>query len=371
MKEKIAAHDAGEKMLLEHKYLQSLRLITRGVSHEYNNIFTGLSGQFQLLNKEIKTDDNHHRALISELLERGCQKTSLLHDFSRYSSEKKELHSVIQAAEMAIEFLDTISNSHHFTLERGENLPRLQCSMKEITMAIFYLGENAIEAMPGGGTIRIVISTDTVQTGFLSIAVIDRGRGIAPDIEHDLFKPFISSKNSSAEVCGLGLYATHSIMQQHQGTVSISQDKDTVATISLPYEQGQEKQAPMPTPPLMQRDNQAKQIFFIIEDDNALRDFISTGLQRHGHIVFSAASCAEAVEEFKFVHEMITVILLDIGLNDCDGFSCLEKIVQIDMPKQIVFMSGGEITEKMKYGARFLQKPFTIKQIEELISHAE
>ena len=41
-----------EDVLMEYKYFQSLCLMTRGVTHEYNNIFTGLSGQLKLISQK-------------------------------------------------------------------------------------------------------------------------------------------------------------------------------------------------------------------------------------------------------------------------------------------------------------------------------
>ncbi len=116
-----------------------------------------------------------------------------------------------------------------------------------------------------------------------------------------------------------------------------------------------------------------RETFFVIEDDEAMRDLIVSSLQRRGHVVFSAETCSEAVEDFEFVHETVTVLLIDIGLTDSDGFECMEKMSTISSQVKMIFMSGEDIgkQETSRYNAAFLKKPFTVKEIEELVNHHE
>ncbi len=116
-----------------------------------------------------------------------------------------------------------------------------------------------------------------------------------------------------------------------------------------------------------------RETFFVVEDDEAMRDLIVSSLQRRGHVVFSAETCGEALEDFEFVHEAVTVLLIDIGLTDSDGFECMKKMLTISSQVKVIFMSGEDIGKQKynKYNAAFLKKPFTVKEIEELVNHAE
>ncbi len=77
--------------LMEYKYLQSLCLMTRGVTHDYNNIFTGLSGQLKLIVQEANLGGiaENRMQMVNDLLARGENRTSILYEFSRYTSMKK------------------------------------------------------------------------------------------------------------------------------------------------------------------------------------------------------------------------------------------------------------------------------------------
>jgi hypothetical protein len=67
-----------EQLLLHHKYHTAVRRVARGVAHSYNNIFTGLGGQANMLLQEAAlptTPDDKRGGLINELLQRGIEQT--------------------------------------------------------------------------------------------------------------------------------------------------------------------------------------------------------------------------------------------------------------------------------------------------------
>jgi len=73
---------------------------------------------------------------------------------------------------------------------------------------------NAIEAMPGGGT--MTISFEPVAGGMVRLWVRDTGPGVRLDDSSDIFEPFTGTKGNSA---GLGLYISRQIITAHGGTI--------------------------------------------------------------------------------------------------------------------------------------------------------
>jgi signal transduction histidine kinase len=90
---------------------------------------------------------------------------------------------------------------------------------------------NAAEAMPGGGTLRIVAER---IDGDIQIAVQDTGTGIPADILPSIFDPFVTSGKASGT--GLGLAITKSIIEAHGGTITVASTAGagTTFTIRLP-----------------------------------------------------------------------------------------------------------------------------------------
>jgi signal transduction histidine kinase len=90
------------------------------------------------------------------------------------------------------------------------------------------LGINAIEAMPGGGT--MTFRTRSVGQG-VAIEVEDAGVGIADDAIEHIFDPFFTTKDRGS---GLGLSIAHKIITHHDGTiVATGQRQGTLFTITL------------------------------------------------------------------------------------------------------------------------------------------
>ncbi|MGB3222686.1 MAG: ATP-binding protein [Desulforhopalus sp.] len=373
-----------EDFLMEYKYLQSLCSVVRGVTHDYNNIFMGLSGQLNLITQEAEIGGlrEHRGELVGNLLTKGVKRTSLLYEFSRYAYVEKADHSLERILEVAVESLNILSRSHHFVLEKNDRLPRLHCNMKDIVMMLFYLGENGLEATAEGGNITILAEV-TQDEDAIVLSVRNMGEGIALAVQSSLFHPFVTTKTPQKGLRGLGLYAARNIARDHGGTLSFKDDEiqGTTFTVRIPLpvpvtEQAKDKVLettgsflPISEKKRLRRKNE---VFFVVEDDEAMRDLVVVGLQRRGHVVFSAETCSEAIEDFQLVHEAVTVLLIDVGLTDSDGFECLDKMLRISSQVKVVFMSGEDICEsKLKHNALFIKKPFVVNQIEDLVSHAQ
>jgi hypothetical protein len=84
---------------------------------------------------------------------------------------------------------------------------------------------NAVQAMPGGGTLSI--RTDRVNRGdgvWIRIGIADTGPGIPQQILEKIFTPFFTTK---AQGTGLGLAICHKLITQHHGTISVKSEDGT------------------------------------------------------------------------------------------------------------------------------------------------
>ncbi len=362
-------------MLLEYKFLQSLRLVTRGITHNYNNIFTGAIGQSSLLSAQTNSG---RRPILQDLINRGVATTETLFRFTRFVKDDITPHRLAVVLDNVVDALQAVTPKVQILVENHHHMLRIQGEFSSLVLMMFYVGENSIQAMPGGGkmvfSVAPVSSQDSRQ--WVKVFIEDEGVGVDSVVRSDIFMPFAGTKSGSHR--GLGLYVARQLAREHGGDLRLDED-DTEATtrfvFKLPvYENVSRKKAmksatdkPTDATPSTAK----KQVFFIIDDDPLLLDVLVNGLQRRGHIIFAASTCAEAVEEYELVSNIVTIFLVDIGLTDCSGFACVERLMEIDSSAGVIFMSGesAESYPDLPDTAAFIAKPFTVKQVEDLANN--
>lgn len=110
---------------------------------------------------------------------------------------------------------------------------------------IGIMTDNALEAMPDGGTLDVGLQVDDSKA---YIAIADTGKGIAEKDLPFLFDPFFSNK---AEAVGMSLAIAKRVASDHQGdiTVESSPGRGSVFTLSFPLRLRLEENNPQPARP--------------------------------------------------------------------------------------------------------------------------
>jgi len=97
----------------------------------------------------------------------------------------------------------------------------------QIQQIFFNLILNALDAMPGGGTLNI--QARAVDDG-IEMLFEDSGPGIPEEARNNIFEPFYSTKDGGT---GLGLTVSYNIVTAHGGTLDIIDGRDTGACFRL------------------------------------------------------------------------------------------------------------------------------------------
>jgi len=101
----------------------------------------------------------------------------------------------------------------------------------ELNQVWTNLIDNAIDAMGGGGELRLRIYRDD---GCVAVEIGDSGPGIPADVEPHIFEPFFTTKGVG-EGTGLGLDTVQRIVKKHRGSIRVtSKPGDTRFLVSLP-----------------------------------------------------------------------------------------------------------------------------------------
>ncbi|HEV2171821.1 MAG TPA: ATP-binding protein, partial [Candidatus Binatus sp.] len=109
--------------------------------------------------------------------------------------------------------------------------PTLNVDAEKLRTCFINVVANAIQAMPEGGTMRIVFRR---VEGAMVITFSDTGKGIEADVASHVFEPFFTTKRDGV---GLGLFLSKAIVETHGGTIHIGPNTDgpgTTVTFTFP-----------------------------------------------------------------------------------------------------------------------------------------
>jgi len=214
------------------------RRLLADVSHELRTPLAVIQGNLEaLVDGVYPPDEAHLRPILDEtrVLERLVDD---LRTLSLADSGALPLHREPTAPAVLLEDVAAAHRANataagiEIRVDAPGGLPSLDVDPVRMKQVISNLVENAIRAMPGGGSISI---SARAQTEALVIEVTDTGPGIAPELRSTLFDRFTKSAGSRGS--GLGLAIARAIVTAHGGTIEAAGGRGGAGTtlrISLP-----------------------------------------------------------------------------------------------------------------------------------------
>lgn len=216
-----------ERMARQSEKMAALGALAAGIAHEINNPIGIIASRVELMLMEAR-----ERRLSSEVLKdlevlekhagRVARITQGLLSFSRQSPWKLDAVDVNQVVEEALLLVEKQFAKEGITVKKDftADLPKIQGSSNQLEQVVVNLLNNAREAMPNGGTLRVstALGRDprVEDRSKVEIQVGDTGPGIAPEVFPRIFDPFFTTKEQGT---GLGLSVSYGIVQEHGGTI--------------------------------------------------------------------------------------------------------------------------------------------------------
>jgi len=145
-------------------------------------------------------------------------------DFARTTEIKKKNSSFLRLLRLA---LNHVKSSYGIIINLPENDLSINCDARKMEGVMSNILNNAVHALDGQGEIDITISANSK---FVTIQVMDSGPGIPKENLEKIFEPMFTTKKTGT---GLGLVICKSIIEQHGGSIYVS-NKPTTFTIKIP-----------------------------------------------------------------------------------------------------------------------------------------
>jgi PAS domain S-box-containing protein len=277
--------------------LRALGQLASGVAHDFNNSLAAILGRAQLLRRQTKDEAlMRNLDIIQTAAEDAAATVRRIQTFARKSP--------VREFEM-LDIRSLLNDAVEITRTRWENEARLRGldyavtlkaehgwhtfgSASELREVFVNLIVNAVDAMPKGGKLEISCERASDK---LRLKFTDNGTGMPEDVRQKIFDPFFTTKG--AQGTGLGLSVSYSIIERHEGSISVSSEPGggTVFLIELPaMEAGKQmeenEQAPTVLPSLR---------IMVIDDEPAVRETLGDMLEALGHEVVLAESGQDAL----------------------------------------------------------------------------
>ena len=159
---------------------------------------------------------------ISEQAGRAGKVINSVHDFVRRRDQDKEIvtpQAIIDAV-MPLVQLQAHKLQVRIETKFDERLSPILCDRTMVEQVLLNLARNGMQAMDHPNcrkrllTLQVKRAASSDSHGWVEFSIIDMGIGISPDIAHQLFTPFFTTK---AEGMGLGLSLCRTVVEQHGG----------------------------------------------------------------------------------------------------------------------------------------------------------
>jgi signal transduction histidine kinase/CheY-like chemotaxis protein len=188
------------------------------------------------------------------------------------------------------------------------------------------------------------------------LAVEDRGKGIAPEILPQLFKPFVTTKHGTH--VGLGLAAAHASLKHFGGAIEGRNAPGGGAVFEVTLEPAAVA-APAADPPAAKSATSRQGAILAVDDDEDIVWVIRAYLEPFGYRVSATTDPEEALD--LAAGHPFDLVLCDVGMPKRSGLDVCHTLREHGFPGKLVLMTGWD-SEALKQNPRATEADMILKK---------
>ena len=365
-----------EAQLQQAQKMEAVGKLTGGVAHDFNNVLQVISGNLQLLGRDVAGNARAEQRLQTAIsaIARGSKLASQLLAFGRRQPLAPKVVNLGRLIRNTDEMLRrALGDGVEIETVIAGGLWNTFVDSTQVENALLNLAINARDAMEGHGKLTIEAGNawlddayaarhDVAQGQYVMIAVTDTGAGIPAEILDRVFEPFFTTK-PEGQGTGLGLSMVYGFVKQSGGHVKIYSEPGhgTTVRIYLPRARGAED---VETEVAVSATTGGAETVLVVEDDEEVRATVVDMLTDIGYRVLKARDAESAlaiVESGVPIDLLFTDVVMPGTLRSPE----LARRAQARLPNLAVLFTSGYTENAIVHGGRLddgielLSKPYS------------
>lgn len=378
--------------------LESLGVLAGGIAHDFNNLLVGMLGNASLVMRELPPETRAFEFVsrIEEAARRAAELTRQMLAYSgkgTFVTEQIDISNHVMHLTHLLEV--SISKSAVLKFSLSEHLPAVECDVAQFTQVVMNLIINASDAIgERSGVIHVSTGLTRVNKAYLAdtlldedlpegyyvyLEVSDTGSGMDDATKRKIFDPFFTTKFTGR---GLGLAAVLGIIRGHRGAIKVYSEvgKGTSMKVLLPTPHDplalEYKESSTDGGANREEREGMSGCVLVVDDEETVRSVAQMMVEAIGMKAIAATDGKHGVEVFERRHAEIDIVLLDMTMPRMNGQEAFAAMRAIKPDVRVVLSSGyneQDATDRFsgKGLAGFLQKPFDLAALEQVLSEAK
>ncbi|MEQ8407878.1 MAG: response regulator [Gammaproteobacteria bacterium] len=364
--------------------LESLSTLAGGVSHEFNNLLTIISGNVELLQDEIDALDSRDK--LAAIGQSSARAADVCNKMLAYSGKGHFVLSEFNLAEFVAGIEIVTPPGFHLESSIEPLVKPINGSKKQIDQMLRLLVSNAIEALEESrkASKRVTITvhsryldTDDLQRAafechaepgdFVLLEIADNANGMSKEVFEHLFDPYFTTRFTGR---GLGLSAVQGIVRGHGGCMFVETQIDEGSTMIVAFPVVAAKTC-LFREPIHPRPRLA----LVVDDEESILDLAESYFAKLGIKAITTSDTEVALNLVEAHQHELDLVVLDYLMPRMTGLELLERIAGI-VTVDAYLTSGytrGEIGEEAVRSrlTGFIAKPFDMGDFRRLFAGEE
>ncbi|MDP2103628.1 MAG: response regulator [Candidatus Gracilibacteria bacterium] len=376
-----------EKQLQIRQRMDSVGTLASGIAHDFNNLLTIIMGNLGLLKMDASLSESS-RDYASNALLSSSHAAELIKKLQRLSENMITEKANIDIYDVVIEVFGLLETTNKIVnkivdIKKGDFY--VMGSLTDLRDVLLNLGTNAFRAIEEkgfkeGDFIRIHADNYTISTpdktglpegDYIHITFEDNGIGMSNKILEGVFDPFVTTKPRGEDRgSGLGMAIVYNIITNiHKGHISMESEEGVGTTVHL-Y---------LPKAKMVEKTKTSEEVskcsgdetILVVEDNEMIRNFVKTVLERCGYKVITAKDGKEGLDTYIANMNTIDMVILDLTMPHMSGQTVFEEMLKIKSNVKVIISSGqgnGEIREGVLSKAKgYIHKPYEISTLTDTV----